>query len=212
MNTLRLPKERLRQALDESNQKLASESETALGVCSQRIGAANDQFGKSFQDWILVVGSNLETAQKLLSANGSHRSYFGKWVKDEFGWTPRHAHRLIAAEKIVSLLRPIGRGTPLPNNESQCRALANVPEDDLLEVWTKVCEHAGAENEPITAKLIRKIAEPYCKSLDNVAEFDIAARVETLDHWLRARLNEWPTEHRRIAAAAIRRTLEELKL
>jgi hypothetical protein len=123
----------------------------------------------AFAQYIETVGGELEKAQRLLA---DHHAGFGQWVRDEFGWTHRQAQYLISAAGVMRLLGTVvpSKNLPLPATESQCRPLASLPAEDVIRVWEKACESAGAYGkQPTNALVIEAKYEvlPDTKPIEN---------------------------------------------
>lgn len=129
-----------------------------LGVCADRIRAAQHKAQRSGAEYIEAVGGELEKAQRLLA---EHHAGFGHWVKDEFGWSPSYAQRMIDAAHAMQLLLPIGKSKnlPLPTTESQCRPLTSLPSEDVPVVWERICEASDATGKPITAAVVKAVVD-----------------------------------------------------
>ncbi len=78
---------------------------------------------------------------------------FQDYCRERWGFSRIHAHRLIEAAEVVSVL-PIGN---TPNRESQARELARLPEPEAVrEVWAEVTEEHG---DAVTAADVRQAVD-----------------------------------------------------
>lgn len=70
----------------------------------------------------------------------THRT-FAAYVADRWELDAGRASRLVAAAEVLERLRA-GGFDRLPDNESQACALANVPAEQLADLWARVVKHA----------------------------------------------------------------------
>ena len=83
-------------------------------------------------------------------------STFENYCQIRWGWSRRHADRMIEAGHIANSLRPIG----LVSNEGQARELGKVKDDeDRDTIWIEINE--THEPHEITAKLIRETVKGW---------------------------------------------------
>lgn len=101
----------------------------------------------------LEVGAALKAIQGGKLYRETHKT-FEAYVTERFGFERAHAYRMIEAAEIRENLSPIGDKIGLPDNESQCRELAKVPEDKAAEVWEKAVETAKEKGVAPTAKIV----------------------------------------------------------
>jgi len=129
-----------------------------LDRCAADIRTAQHKAKRWFAEYIQIVGSELEKAQRLLA---DHHAGFGQWVRDEFGWTHQQANRLIAAAETMRLLEPMGssKNLPLPDSERQCRPLASLPAEDVSIAWERVCDASEQAGKPITAAAVKAVVD-----------------------------------------------------
>jgi phage N-6-adenine-methyltransferase len=81
---------------------------------------------------------------------------FESYCRERWGWSRRHANRLIEASEVLETLGPIG-----PIHESQVRELvplARADEDAAREVWRDLREQHG---EKLTAADVREAVEAH---------------------------------------------------
>ena len=82
---------------------------------------------------------------------------YASWARcceTEFGYSKRHANRLIQAAEISQQVGPMG---PASLPERQARELARVPEEQRQEVLDVAVENAG--DKPLTAATIRQAVQ-----------------------------------------------------
>src|SRR5690606_32542475 len=79
---------------------------------------------------------------------------YEQYVQERWGWTIRHANRMIAASDVVESLGPIG---PKPKRESHIRELAKLPPDQQAEAWESAQEEADANDEKLTAATVAAV-------------------------------------------------------
>jgi len=129
-----------------------------LDRCAEHIRAANNKAQRHGAEYLVTVGGELEKAQRLLA---DHHAGFSQWVRNEFGWSPSYAQRMIDAANAMKLLLPIGKSKnlPLPATESQCRPLASLQAEDVPAVWERVCEASEQSGKPITAAVVKAVVE-----------------------------------------------------
>ena len=130
----------------------------SLEECADRIRAAQSQARCHFQQFVKDVGGELETAQRLLA---SHKAGFGQWVSDEFGWSDNYARRIISAAAVMRIIVPIGtvKNLPLPESESQCRALSSLPTDKVAIAWERACEASALPGCPPTTAIVKAVCD-----------------------------------------------------
>lgn len=108
----------------------------------------------------IEVGQALAEIRDLKLYKATHKS-FEVYSQDRWGFTDRHAKRLIESAKIVEEVRggPIGH---VPSNEAQARELADVEPERRQEVWKEAVSRAPVDDKgkpKVTASLIREVAE-----------------------------------------------------
>lgn len=82
---------------------------------------------------------------------------FEDYCDKRWGFKRAHAYRYIDSATLIEDLSPMG--DILPTNERQCRPLTKLPDCDRQTAWQTVVERAGAEQEPITAKLVQDVVD-----------------------------------------------------
>jgi DNA repair photolyase len=81
---------------------------------------------------------------------------FEDYCQERLEWTRSTANRHIWAAEVQTILEPIGAK---PTNESQVRFLNGIAPEQVRKTWLEAQELAG--KDPITAKLIRKVASKF---------------------------------------------------
>ncbi len=80
---------------------------------------------------------------------------FEAYCRERWHYQKSHAYRLIAAAEVIKCLSPVG-DIPRPTHESQIRALAGLPPEQVVSIWKEaIAKASGAE---VTASLVRKAA------------------------------------------------------
>ena len=111
-----------------------------------------------------------------------------KCCETEFGYSKRHANRLIQAAEISQQVGPIGPTEPLP--ESHARELGRVPEESRQDVLDLAEEKA--DGKPVTAATIRRAAVEVLDEPDDEPEEEDEAEDEPdLDEDEPAPSNNW---------------------
>ncbi len=117
-------------------------STQARRLCEKIVGQATDLRGLMLQ---------------LRDGEGWVALGYATWAKcceTEFGYSKRHANRLIQAAEISQQVGPIGPTRPLP--ESHARELSRVPEESRQDVLDLAEEKA--DGKPVTAATIQQAA------------------------------------------------------
>jgi hypothetical protein len=129
-----------------------------LDRCADHIRTAQHKAKRWFAEYIHIVGSELEKAQRLLA---DHHAGFGQWVRKEFGWSTSQADQLIKAKRTMILLSATAetKNLPLPSTESQCRPLASLPAEDVPVAWERVCDASEQAGKPITAAAVKAVVD-----------------------------------------------------
>lgn len=87
-------------------------------------------------------------------------STFADYCPAKWGFTDKHAYRLIHGAQVVDALvaefSPIGE-TRLPGNEAQVRPLADLDPTLWVPIWKKVLEKAGTQS--ITERLVSEVVD-----------------------------------------------------
>lgn len=78
--------------------------------------------------------------------------------KEEFGYSKRHANRLIQSQQIIEQVGPMGPASP---NERQARELARLPEDDRADCWESYLSDCEGMGEKATAKGLREQVDAW---------------------------------------------------
>lgn len=143
-----------RGALLKPNQQTSKPKPISRTRNTSRYEILKDKIRTWWQDRIIIGQSLVEIRDAKLYKD--EYGTFEEFCNAEYGFTPRHAYRLIEFAEIKpeldEILRPIGHKIA---NESQARALAAVPEEQRAEV----VETAAAGNGKLTAKTITEAAE-----------------------------------------------------
>jgi len=82
---------------------------------------------------------------------GDEHSSFGEYALARFEMAPDTASRYASAGHVLNILET-AKATKLPANEYQCRLLAGLSDDQIIEVWKAV----EATKKKITGTLIKK--------------------------------------------------------
>ncbi len=108
-------------------------------------------------------------------------STFGEYCQDKWGWTRQRAHQIINAAVVVKAL-PKGLSTKV-DNESQARALADVPKEERKGVLAEAAKDGNLTAAKIT-EAAAEIVEPDTHELDHVGRVIPKA---ILEDWNRAK-------------------------
>lgn len=76
---------------------------------------------------------------------------FEDYCKERWGFSMRHANRLISSACITERVGPTG---PKPQTESQARPLTKLPPEQQSEAWSEACERSGGQP---TAKQVDEV-------------------------------------------------------
>lgn len=109
---------------------------------------------------------------------------FEKYVYQRFEIGRAQAYRLIDAAQVDEKLKVSPIGDKRPVNESQFRALANIDENQVCEVWQKALETADKTGKPVSAKLIKDTVQ---NCVDPVMEQADETKGEPLPAWTQSR-------------------------
>lgn len=120
-----------------------------------RIKGATRRLAQAFVDCIGIVGPELMAARETLSRHGD--GTFGQWCEEHAGMTRQRANQLIRSHEIMKRLETTVSN--LPSSESQCRALARVPEDQQFNVWSLILAQSESTGKPVIAKMVTEVAE-----------------------------------------------------
>jgi hypothetical protein len=102
----------------------------------------------------IEVGNALMTIREQRLYREQGYETFEEYSQTRWGWTARHANRLMDAAEVVRQIGPIG---PIPATESQARELAKLPDPETRrEVWQATVEKHG---ENVTAAKVRTEVE-----------------------------------------------------
>jgi len=102
------------------------------------INDCDRQLAKAFEDWLEVVGSNLERA-KVLHCRQSDN--FKTWVERHLPFTLSYAYRIIKCRKYYIQLKLKLPESELPRSLVEIHPLSKLDIDDGVEVWK---EHLGS--------------------------------------------------------------------
>jgi len=127
-----------------------------LDRCAEHIRTAQNKAQRNNAEYLVTVGGELEKAQRLLA---DHHAGFNRWVREEFGWSPSYARRMIDASHVVGLLVPIGttKNLPLPESEGQCRPLAGLPPEVAIAAWERAHKESQQAGKTITAASVKAV-------------------------------------------------------
>lgn len=112
--------------------------------------------------WFIDVGNSLMDIRDRELWKKSGRESFEEYAKGRFGFSIRHTYRLIESAIVIRDLKPSDQlVTPVPENESQARALAESADDAKTRqtIWTTAVKTApkGTDGKPhVTAAGIKK--------------------------------------------------------
>lgn len=106
---------------------------------------------------------------------------FEDYVRERWGLSRPRAYRMVDAAKIAAALSPIGDIEP-PANESQVRELAPLRDDPerLAAAWRQANDTAEAEGRSVTAADVRKAVRPSIPNVDELADGEADAILDTL--------------------------------
>ena len=90
--------------------KAMAEART-LNRLADEIRVSSEAFRVAFAEFIRSFGPRLIEAREI-HATGEKGSDWGKWCRNELGWSQQHVGRLIAASKVIATIEPIGSGFP----------------------------------------------------------------------------------------------------
>jgi hypothetical protein len=121
------------------------------------------------QQTFVEVGQALLEIRDSRLYRASHGT-FEDYCRERWGWTHRHANRVIEASEVVGLVGPVG-----PSAEGQARELAPLRDqpDAMREVWASVVARAEATDEPVTAPLIRDGVRDYIRGMAAESEAEL---------------------------------------
>jgi hypothetical protein len=143
------------------------------------------------EQWLMRVGVSL----KVIRDEKLYRDEFNTfeaYCQSRWNFTKSRANQLIGATDVVEGLATIvAKGTPLPSNEGQARALKSVPEEDRPKVWEEASGNGKAPTAAAITTVAKRLAEPPPEldpqddagnpipaklrpAFDNVARFDNA--------------------------------------
>lgn len=123
---------------------------------------------EEFQQLDFIVAKNMSAFIKVGHALGEIKSRklyltdyesFEEYTESRHGIKKRYANDLIRSSEVAQVLGAIAPKTPA--TESQARELAKLPDADRQEVWQEVIDKSEKEEVPITAELIKEVAEPH---------------------------------------------------
>lgn len=104
-----------------------------------------------------IIKRGVEDVGNALKRIRDERLFRGKYdtfdiyLNKTWGWSPRHAQRLIAAAVTVNNLRPTGRNL-LTITERQARPLAGLSPEKQAEIWKEITDSTPPEE--ITEKVV----------------------------------------------------------
>jgi hypothetical protein len=121
------------------------------------------------QQTFVEVGMALLEIRDSRLYRASHGT-FEDYCRERWGWTHRHANRVIEASEVAGLVGPTG-----PSVEAQARELAPLRDqpDAMREVWASVVARAEATDEPVTAPLIRNGVRDYIRGMAAESEAEL---------------------------------------
>jgi intracellular sulfur oxidation DsrE/DsrF family protein len=103
-----------------------------------------------------IAGESLKALRDKRLYRETHAT-FEAYIRDRFAFTRRAADYLISAASVVKNLKReqiVLKCNILPTNESQCRPMANLPEDAQRKAWSKAVELAG--NKVPNARIVKE--------------------------------------------------------
>ena len=92
---------------------------------------------------------------------------FEAYCRERWGWSHRHANRMIEASEVANNLGPIG---PKPTAESQVRPLARLEPEEQRDVWAKAVE--ASNGHVPTAAVVEEVTRKSAPDLDEQADED----------------------------------------
>ncbi len=123
---------------------------------------------EEFKQLDFIVAKNMSAFVKVGHALGEIKSRklflaeyesFEQYTEARHGIKKRYANDLIRSSEVAQVL---GATAPkAPATERQARELAKLPDADRQEVWQEVIDKSEKEEVPITADLIKEVAEPH---------------------------------------------------
>ena len=110
---------------------------------------------------------------------------FERYCSERWGFQRAHAYRLMEAAGVVTEVSPMG---DTPVNERQARALAAVPTEERAQVWEEVQQVAADREVPVTARLIKEVANGNEDRSEEAPEYHRAkcshgCEVHCPSHW-----------------------------
>jgi len=102
------------------------------------------------------TGELAEAIRRLRDSHGWKVLGYDSWAEcceQEFGYSKRHANRLIQSQQVIEQVGPMGPTSP---SERQARELARLPKDQQADCWQDVLDECEQTGEKPTARAVQE--------------------------------------------------------
>lgn len=157
------------------------------------------------QQTFIEVGNALMEIREQRQYRGAGFTDFDTYCRERWGWSKRHANRIVESAEVVMQLGPIG---PTPQAESQARPLAPLRSNPaaLREAWSDAQRIAAERDKPVTQAIVQEAVDARRSQHEdamrdrariNLEQAEILAELTE-----RLPIREWINHHKLIAKDA----------
>jgi hypothetical protein len=171
---------------------------TEVQVATARSLAQNEEIITRGQRTFIEVGNALMEIREQRQYKDAGYTDFDTYCRERWGWSKRHANRIVETAEVVLQLGPIG---PAPQTEGQARPLAPLRSDPpaMREAWQDAQRIAAEREKPVTQAIVQEAVDARRDQLMQRADENREAAAALAEMVDLVPIAQWVSHHTQIS-------------